>query len=116
MGLTEDGGIAVTVTGLRSLGSLTLAVDEEILEQAFNQVHGITPTAVPTVAPTAVPTVAPTAVPTAVPTPEPTPVPPVDPPVGDTNLPVGLLVVLALTGALMVYTGSRVMRRRSTAR
>ena len=115
MGLTEDGGIAVTVTGLRSLGSLTLAVDEEILEQAFNQVHGITPTAVPTVAPTAVPTVAPTAVPTAVPTPEPTPVPPVKPPVGDTTLPVGLLVVLALTGALMVYTGSRVMRTRRSA-
>ena len=116
MGLTDDGGITVTVTGLRSLGSLTLAVDEEILQTAMYQVAGITPTAVPPSTPLPAPATA-TAAPTAVPTPEPTAVPPVDPPVGDTNLPVGLLVVLALTGALMVYTGSRVMRRRSaTAR
>ena len=113
MGLTEDGGIAVTVTGLRTLGSLALAVDEEILEQAYNQVKGITPTPVPTAVPTAVPTVAPTAVPT----PQPTAVPPeVELEVGDTTLPVGLLVVLGLTGALMAYTGSRIMRgRRPTA-
>ena len=110
MGLTDDGGIAVTVTSLRSLGSLTLAVDEDILQTAMYQVAGITPTPVPppvvvvataTPVPTAVPTVAPTAVP-----------PEVEPEVGDTTLPVGLLVVLALTGALMVYTGSRVMRRK----
>ena len=111
MGLTDDGGIAVTVTSLRSLGSLALAVDEEILQTAMYQVAGITPT--PVVPPTPVATAAPTAVPTAVPTPVPTAVPPeVEPEVGDTTLPVGLLVVLALTGALMVYTGSRVMRRK----
>ena len=111
MGLTDDGGIAVTVTSLRSLGSLALAVDEDILQTAMYQVAGITPT--PVVPPTPVATAAPTAVPTAVPTPVPTAVPPeVEPEVGDTTLPVGLLVVLALTGALMVYTGSRVIRRK----
>ena len=114
MGLTDDGGIAVTVTSLRSLGSLALAVDEDILQTAMYQVAGITPT--PVVPPTPVATAAPTAVPTAVPTPVPTAVPPeVEPEVGDTTLPVGLLVVLALTGALMVYTGSRVMRRKPVA-
>ncbi len=112
MGLTDDGGIAVTVTSLRSLGSLVLAVDEDILQTAMYQVAGITPTPVPApVVATATP------VPTAVPTPEPTATPPADekPPVGDTTLPVGLLVVLGLTGALMVYTGSRVMRTRRSA-
>ena len=110
MGLTDDGGIAVTVTSLRSLGSLALAVDEEILQTAMYQVAGITPTPVPPSTP--LPASA-TPAPTAVPTPEPTAVPPeVEPEVGDTTLPVGLLVVLALTGALMVYTGSRVMRRK----
>ena len=112
MGLTDDGGIAVTVTSLRSLGSLALAVDEDILQTAMYQVAGITPTPVPApVVATATP------VPTAVPTPEPTATPPADekPPVGDTTLPVGLLVVLGLTGALMVYTGSRVMRTRRSA-
>ena len=111
MALTEDGGVAVTVTGLRSLGSVALSVDEEVLQTAMYQVAGITPTAVPA------PTVAPTAAPTAVPTPEPTAVPAETAPVGDATAPVGLLIVLALTGALMVYTGSRVMRaRRSAAR
>ena len=111
MGLTDDGGIAVTVTSLRSLGSLALAVDEDILQTAMYQVAGITPTPVPT--PTVAPTDTATPVPTAVPTVAPTAVPPeVEPEVGDTTLPVGLLVVLALTGALMVYTGSRVMRRK----
>ncbi len=110
MGLTDDGGIAVTVTSLRSLGSLALAVDEDILQTAMYQVAGITPTPVPPPTPVAATA---TPVPTAVPTPEPTAVPPeVEPEVGDTTLPVGLLVVLALTGALMVYTGSRVMRRK----
>ena len=110
MGLTDDGGIAVTVTSLRSLGSLTLAVDEDILQTAMYQVAGITPTPVPTPTPVAATA---TSVPTAVPTVAPTAVPPeVEPEVGDTTLPVGLLVVLALTGALMVYTGSRVMRRK----
>ena len=110
MGLTDDGGIAVTVTSLRSLGSLTLAVDEDILQTAMYQVAGITPTPVPTPTPVAATA---TPVPTAVPTVAPTAVPPeVEPEVGDTTLPVGLLVVLALTGALMVYTGSRVMRRK----
>ena len=110
MGLTDDGGIAVTVTSLRSLGSLALAVDEEILQTAMYQVAGITPTPVPTPTPVAATA---TPVPTAVPTVAPTAVPPeVEPEVGDTTLPVGLLVVLALTGALMVYTGSRVMRRK----
>ena len=107
MGLTDDGGVAVTVTGLRSFGSIALTVDEDILQTAMYQVAGITPTAVPTPEPTA----------TSVP--EPTAVPPDDegPPVGDATAPIGLLVVLALTGALMVYTGSRVMRgRRSTVR
>ena len=47
MGLTDDGGIAVTVTPLRSLGSYALAVDEEILQTAMYQVAGITPTPVP---------------------------------------------------------------------
>ena len=111
MAITEDGGVAVTVTGLRSLGSVALSVDEEVLQTAMYQVAGITPTAVPA------PTVAPTAAPTAVPTPEPTAVPAETAPVGDATAPVGLLIVLALTGALMVYTGSRVMRaRRSAAR
>ena len=111
MGLTDDGGIAITVTSLRSLGSLTLAVDEEILETAMYQVAGITPTPVPT--PTVAPTDTATPVPTATVAPSPTPTP-VDPPkdVGDATAPIGLLVVLALTGALMVYTGSRVMRRK----
>ena len=110
MGLTDDGGIAVTVTSLRSLGSLALAVDEDILQTAMYQVAGITPTPVPTPTPVAATA---TPVPTAVPTVAPTAVPPeVEPEVGDTTLPVGLLVVLALTGALMVYTGSRVMRRK----
>ena len=54
MGLTDDGGIAVTVTSLRSLGSLALAVDEEILQTAMYQVAGITPTPVPTPTPVAV--------------------------------------------------------------
>ena len=113
MGLTDDGGIAVTVTSLRSLGSLALAVDEDILQTAMYQVAGITPTPVPTPTPVAATA---TPVPTAVPTPEPTAVPPeVEPEVGDTTLPVGLLVVLGLTGALMVYTGSRVMRRKPVA-
>ena len=111
MGLTEDGGIAATITSLRSLGTLALVVDEAVLEQAYNQVHGITPTPVPTpAAPTATPE------PTATPVPSPTPEPPEEPPVGGTRLPVGLLVALALTGALMAYTGSRVMRSRRSAR
>ena len=105
MGLTDDGGVAVTVTGLRSLGSVALSVDEDILQTAMYQVAGITPTAVPTPEPTATPE------------PEPTAVPVETAPVGDATAPIGLLIVLALTGALMVYTGSRVMRgRRSTAR
>ena len=113
MGLTDDGGIAVTVTSLRSLGSLALAVDEGILQMAMYQVAGITPTPVPTPTPMAATA---TPVPTAVPTVAPTAVPPeVEPEVGDTTLPVGLLVVLTLTGALMVYTGSRVMRRKPAA-
>ena len=115
MGLTDDGGIAVTVTSLRSLGSLALAVDEEILQTAMYQVAGITPTPVRD-SDSCGGHGALTAVPTAVPTPVPTAVPPeVEPEVGDTTLPVGLLVVLALTGALMVYTGSRVMRRKPVA-
>ena len=111
MGLTDDGGIAVTVTSLRSLGSLALAVDEAILQTAMYQVAGITPTPVPT--PTVAPADTATPVPTATVAPSPTPTP-VDPPkdVGDATAPIGLLVVLALTGALMVYTGSRVMRRK----
>ena len=111
MALTEDGGVAITVTGLRSLGSVALSVDEDVLQTAMYQVAGITPTAVP--APVA--TVAPTATPEpVVVTPDPTDKEPV---VGDATAPVGLLIVLALTGALMVYTGSRVMRgRRSAAR
>ena len=105
MGLTDDGGVAVTVTGLRSFGSIALTVDEDILQTAMYQVAGITPTAVPTPEPTATPE------------PEPTAVPAETAPVGDATAPIGLLIVLALTGALMVYTGSRVMRgRRSTAR
>ena len=104
MGLTDDGGVAVTVTGLRSLGSIALSVDEDTLQTAMYQVAGITPTAVPTPEPTA----------TSVP--EPTAVPPeVEPVVGDATAPVGLLVVLLLTGALMVYTGTRVMRGRRSA-
>ena len=116
MGLTDDGGITVTVTSLRALGSLALAVDEDILQTAMYQVAGITPTPVPTAVVVA-PVDTATPVPTAVPTPEPTAVPPEEekPPVGDTTLPVGLLVVLTLTGALMVYTGSRVMRRKPAA-
>ena len=114
MGLTEDGGVSVNVTSLRSLGSFALVVDDAVLEQAYNQVHDITPT--PVVVPAPVATATPE--PTATPVPTPTPVPDEPPPVGDTSLPVGLLVVLALTGALMAYTGSRVMRgrRRSAAR
>ena len=105
MGLTDDGGVAVTVTGLRSLGSVALTADEAVLQTAMYQVAGITPTAVPTPEPTATPE------------PEPTAVPAETSPVGDATAPIGLLIVLALTGALMVYTGSRVMRgRRSTAR
>ncbi len=105
MGLTDDGGVAVTVTGLRSLGSIALTADEEVLQTAMYQVAGITPTAVPTPEPTATPE------------PEPTAIPAETSPVGDATAPIGLLIVLALTGALMVYTGSRVMRgRRSTAR
>ena len=53
MGLTDDGGVSVTVTGLRSLGSIALTVDEDILQTAMYQVAGITPTAVPTPEPTA---------------------------------------------------------------
>ena len=75
MGLTDDGGMTVTVTSLRALGSLALAVDEDILEQAYNQVMGITPTPVPTAVVVA-PVDTATPVPTAVPTPEPTAVPP----------------------------------------
>ena len=110
MGLAEDGGVAVTVTGLRTLGSVALSVNEDTLTQAKLQTGVITPTPVPTPA-------APTPEPTATPEPEPTPMAEGEkPPVGDTTLPVGLLVVLALTGALMVYTGSRVMRRRPVSR
>ena len=110
MGLAEDGGVAVTVSGLRSFGSVALSVDEDVLTQAKLQTGIITPTPVPD--PTATPE------PTATPVPEPTAVPPDDkgPIVGDTTLPVGLLVVLALTGALMAYTGSRVLRRRPVSR
>ena len=104
MGLTDDGGVMVTVTGIRSLGSIALTVDEDILQTAMYQVAGITPTAVPTPEPTAVPEPTATAVP-----------PEVEPEVGDATAPVGLLIVLALTGALMVYTGSRVMRGRRSA-
>ncbi len=104
MGLTDDGGVSVTVTGLRSLGSLALTVDEDILQTAMYQVAGITPTAVPTPEPTAVPEPTPTAVPAEV-----------EPEVGDATAPVGLLIVLALTGALMVYTGTRVVRGRRSA-
>lgn len=108
MGLAEDGGVAVTVTGLRTLGSVALSVNEDALTQAKLQTGVITPTPVPPPA---------TPVPTATPEPTPTPEPVEDEPaVGDTTLPVGLLVVLALTGALMVYTGSRVMRRRPVSR
>ena len=98
----------VTVTGLRSLGSVALTVDMDTLQTAMYQVAGITPT----------PVVPPTPEPTAVPEPTATAVPAeVEPEVGDATAPVGLLIVLALTGALMVYTGSRVMRgRRSAAR
>lgn len=104
MGLNDDGGVMATVTGLRTLGAVALTVDEDILQTAMYQVAGITPTAVPTPEPTAVPT------------PEPTAVPPEQKPeVGDATAPVGLLIVLALTGALMVYTGSRVMRGRRSA-
>lgn len=107
MGLSDDGGVMVTVTGLRSFGSIALSVDEDVLQTAMYQVAGITPTAVPV----------PTAEPTATPEPEPTAVPAQTAPVGDATAPVGLLIVLALTGALMVYTGTRVMRgRRSAAR
>lgn len=104
MGLNDDGGVMATVTGLRTLGAIALTVDEDILQTAMYQVAGITPTAVPTPEPTAVPTPEPTAV-------------PVDrePEVGDATAPVGLLIVLALTGALMIYTGSRVMRGRRSA-
>jgi hypothetical protein len=116
MGLAEDGGLTVTVTGLRTLGSLAVTVDEDILQTAMYQVAGITPTPVQPSTPLPAPataTPAPTAVP---PTPEPTAVPPEkEPEVGDTTLPVGLLVVLTLTGALMVYTGSRFMRRKPVA-
>ena len=105
MGLSEDGGVMVTVTGLRSLGSVALTVDEDILQTAMYQVAGITPT----------PVVPPTPEPTATPEPEPTAVPADTAPVGDATAPVGLLIVLALTGALMVYTGTRVMRGRRSA-
>ena len=107
MALTDDGGVAVTVTGLRSLGSVALVVDDDLLMMASNQVAGITPTPVPP-PPTAVPTATPEPTATATPTDD-------TPPVGDSTLPVGLLVVLTLTGALMVYTGSRVMRARRSA-
>ena len=105
MGLSDDGGVMVTVTGLRSLGSIALTVDEDILQTAMYQVAGITPT----------PVVPPTPEPTAVPEPTATAVPADTAPVGDATAPVGLLIVLALTGALMVYTGSRVMRGRRSA-
>ena len=108
MGLTDDGGVTATVTSLGSLGCLALTVDEGILEQASFQVAGITPTPTPRPA---------TPVPTATPEPTPTPEPvEEEPKVGDTTAPIGLLIVLALTGALMIYTGSRVVRSRRPTR
>ena len=105
MGLGDDGAVTVTVTSLSSLGCLALRVDDGLLEQAAFQVAGITPTPVPPPA---------TPVPTATPEPTPTPEPvEEEPKVGDTTAPYSLLIVLALTGALMIYTGARIMRRRT---
>ena len=105
MGLGDDGAVTVTVTSLSSLGCLALTVDDGLLEQAAFQVAGITPTPVPPPA---------TPVPTATPEPTPTPEPvEEEPKVGDTTAPYSLLIVLALTGALMIYTGARIMRRRT---